>query len=91
MGPADNLSIDCSVLVVVVGVDEERDREVRRIFWQNPFVRVAVKPEWCKDLLFFWHCHTTSHSNNPHPVNRARRWYTVDAFLNDLCYWPCII
>lgn len=53
MGPADNLSIDCSVLVVVVGVDEERDREVRRIFWQNPFVRVAVKPEWCKDLLFF--------------------------------------
>ena len=28
-------------------------------------------------FLTFWHCHTTSHCTTPHPVKRARRWYTV--------------
>ena len=31
-----------------------------------------------------WHCHTTSHSTNPHPMNRARRWYTVVKLFYDL-------
>ena len=39
-------------------------------------------------LLIFcccWHCHTTSHSTTPHPMNWARRWYTVVLLLYDLC------
>ena len=35
--------------------------------------------------FFCWHCHTTSHSTTPHPMNRARRWYTVITLLYDLC------
>ena len=27
--------------------------------------------------VFCWHCHKTSHSTTPHPMNRARRRYTV--------------
>ena len=30
------------------------------------------------------HCPTTSHSTTPHPMNRARRWYTVVTLLYDL-------
>ena len=36
-------------------------------------------------VFFCWHCDTTSHSNTPHPMNRARRWYTVVTLLYDLC------
>ena len=36
-------------------------------------------------ILFCWHCNTTSPSISPHPMNRARRWYTVVTLLYDLC------
>ena len=35
--------------------------------------------------IFCWPCNTTSHSTTPHPMNRARSWYTVDTLLYDLC------
>ena len=34
---------------------------------------------------FCWQCHLTSHSTTPHPMSRARRWYTVVTLLYDLC------
>ena len=42
-------------------------------------------------ILFCWHCHTISLSKNPHPMNRARRWYTVVTLLYDLCIGRAIL
>ena len=38
-------------------------------------------------LYICWHCHTTSHSTTPHPLNRGRRRCTVVMSLQGLCYW----
>ena len=38
-----------------------------------------------EQILFCWHFHTSSHSTTLHPMNRARRWYTVVTLLYDLC------
>ena len=35
--------------------------------------------------VFYWHCHTSSHSTTPHPMNSARRRYTVVTLLYDMC------
>ena len=37
-----------------------------------------------KNYFFLRLCHTTSHYATPHPMNRARRWYTVVMLLYDL-------
>ena len=37
------------------------------------------------DLIFYRHCYTTSHSTTPHPINRARRWYTAVMLPYDVC------
>ena len=48
--------------------------------------------------FFCWHCHTTSHSTSPHPVNRARRWFLIFSrislgrwlvLLPKVWYWIC--
>ena len=40
-----------------------------------------------KSIIIIRHCHTTSHSTTPHPMNGARMWYTVFTILYDLFYW----
>ena len=46
-------------------------------------------PNLAFSIVFCWHWHTTSHSTTPHPMNRARKWFTVVTLLYCLCYWPC--
>ena len=45
--------------------------------------------------LFCWHCHTTSHSSTPHPMNRATYlpiWsFELDCTLWPLFYKPCCL
>ena len=38
-------------------------------------------------VLFCWHCHTTSHSSTPHPMNRAT-YLTIWSFELDCTLWP---
>ena len=63
--------------------------EVIKCFWHYILAVLGgwPLPNQIRTLVVCWHCHTTSHSATPHPMNRAMRWYTVVTLLYDLCYF----
>ena len=74
--------------------------EIRRLTWPMPGKRSSLVeessattqsiPNWFGYArTFFGTAKTTSNSTTSHPMNRARRLYTVVTLLYDLCLWPC--